>query len=303
MLRVIRQWISDALGFSKSEANGTITLFVLAFLGLVVPKVYLYQTKSSANNFQLDKESLKSWAAELESSFVLKPKPKPKNEPPPLEQFPFNPNSATLSEMIRLGLGEYASKNILSYREKGGRFMVKKDLLRIYNIPEERVKVLWNYIQLPDELKEPEEIRPYDKPAQAAEPIKKFEVNTATPEDLRQLKGIGPVLSKRIVSYRNKLGGFHQPEQLYEVYGLDSAVVNQLRQHLIFASDVQQIDLNTDSLKHLYRHPYIDYNTAKVIVNFRKQRGQLDDVEQLKSIKIISDSLYQKIYPYLSPNP
>lgn len=301
MIRVIRQWIVDALGFSKSEANGTMVLILLASLGILAPKIYLYQSQSSTESFQPNRESLKMWAAELESSFELKKaKPSETKKVVPTEAFAFNPNKVSLSEMIRLGFHEYTAKNIIKYRESGGEFKVKKDLLRIYNISEKRVKELWDEIQLPETLDFAIEKPGIDKPK---ETIAKFEVNMASAEDFRTIKGIGPVLSKRIVNYREKLGGFHQPTQLFEVYGLDSSVVIELQKHLVFASEVRPLDLNTDSLKHLYRHPYIDYNTAKVILNFRKQRGRLDSVSQLKSIKIISDSLYQKIYPYLSLNP
>ena len=40
------------------------------------------------------------------------------------------------------------------------------------------------------------------------------------------LPRVGPVLSQRIVRFREVLGGFDDIDNLYEVYGLDSSVVD-----------------------------------------------------------------------------
>ena len=42
----------------------------------------------------------------------------------------------------------------------------------------------------------------------------------ASAEEFKQYNGIGAVLSKRIVAYRKRLGGYANSDQLYEVYGL-----------------------------------------------------------------------------------
>ena len=47
------------------------------------------------------------------------------------------------------------------------------------------------------------------------------DINTATAEELIEIRGIGAVLSKRIVKYRASIKGFDLMEQLNQVYGLD----------------------------------------------------------------------------------
>lgn len=303
MIRFIRQWIIDTLGFSKSEANGTLVLILVTFLAAVLPKIYLIESRSDKESFTADQESLRQWGEELESFLELKESKSLEDTSPivKLKSFPFDPNTASLQDLISLGFSEKASTNLINYREHGGSFKVKSDLSKIYGISEERVQALWSQIQLPEVITPKEsKIVPVEK---VTESKKRFDINHATAADLQAVRGIGPVLSERIVTFRDKLGGFHSSDQLREVYGLDPEVIGKLSDLAIFTGEVRKININTDSLKHLYTHPYIDYNLARAIVSFRKQQGHLDSVSQIKPIKILSDSLYQKIYPYLSPNP
>ena len=45
-------------------------------------------------------------------------------------------------------------------------------------------------------------------------------LNTATVKDLEALPGVGPVLAKRIVEFRQKKGGFRRVEELLAVPGI-----------------------------------------------------------------------------------
>ena len=54
-----------------------------------------------------------------------------------------------------------------------------------------------------------------------------IDINTADSTAWVALNGIGPGFAKRIITYREKLGGFYQVDQLKEVYGLDSVWVNE----------------------------------------------------------------------------
>jgi competence ComEA-like helix-hairpin-helix protein len=44
-------------------------------------------------------------------------------------------------------------------------------------------------------------------------------LNTASPQDLEQLQGVGTVLARRIVEYRERHKGFRRPEELIIVEG------------------------------------------------------------------------------------
>ncbi len=55
----------------------------------------------------------------------------------------------------------------------------------------------------------------------------KIDLNKATKEELQKVSGIGEALSKRIIAYRVKLGGFTADSQLHHVYGLEYQVVQR----------------------------------------------------------------------------
>lgn len=301
MINLLRSWIMNALGFSKSEANGTLVILCVVCLVVIIPRILLSNTKQSPESFAADRESLRQWASELEAPAIADNPPTIEVVPAAAQSFPFDPNEATEDQFMALGFSTSASRNILRYREKGGKFRVKADLRRIYGISQERIDALWPVIQLPEVIILTENS---NTPAKSPETSHlEIDLNTATPEELEVVRGIGPVLSKRIVSFREKLGGYYSTSQLYEVYGLDSSVTEALKQHVIISGYIKKISINTDSVESLSRHPYINRQIAQAIVRYRMQHGNYESIDQLKSIKIMSDSLYQKLYPYLSLNP
>lgn len=305
-MRFLRQWIMDSLGFSKTEANGTIVLILIIVLVAILPKVYLTYSTDHSYKFESDSLELQAWSKELANALSLKEKKdKASKEEPEFENFMFNPNTASKENLLALGFNERSIGNLLNYRESGGQLKIKADLKRIYGISSFRVDELWQYIALPDELFEKPIVSSQPEiPEKAASsaPLPLY-INTAEAYELMDIRGIGTKLSQRIIDYRDNLGGFQNANQLSEVYGLSEEVLTELNKRIVLGSTIRKLNLNTDSLKHLYRHPYIDYNLARVIFNYRSQIGAYDSVEQIRFIKIIDDSLYQKIYPYLSILP
>lgn len=308
MFTVIRQWIIDTLGFSRSEANGTLILIVLLLLVAIFPRFYLYNTGAAPDGFTPDSVELKKWIAALDA--VSQKEPDPLQvvavHQPKVKSFSFDPNTVTHSELLELGFSKRAASNLIGYREKGGRFMIKNDLKKVYNISEERVDALWGYINLPEFHQPKAPVTPVpevaDRKFEEENKLVQIDINQAGAEDLQQIRGIGSKLSTRIIKFRDLLGGFYSASQLSEVYGLSPEVVEKLTETCIISGKLNKVNINADSAVHLYKHPYIDYNMAYAIINYRKQHGNYKSVEDLKRIKIIDDSLYEKIYPYLSIN-
>jgi len=115
------------------------------------------------------------------------------------------------------------------------------------------------------------------------------------------LEGVGPILARRAYKFRQALGGFYDITQLTEFYNMPKISKEEIAKYFYLEGDqTLKLNINTDSIIHLSKHPYINWNLAKSIINYRKVHGNYDTVEQITSIKIISDSLYQKIAPYLT---
>lgn len=98
-------------------------------------------------------------------------------------------------------------------------------------------------------------------------PQRLVDLNQASAEEWAELPGIGPVLSRRIVKFRDALGGFASMSQLHQVYGLDSAVIERVRPSLrLEAQSHRGICLDTITFRSLVRHPLFDAaQTRKVL--------------------------------------
>ncbi|MEX0882566.1 MAG: helix-hairpin-helix domain-containing protein, partial [Cyclobacteriaceae bacterium] len=117
---------------------------------------------------------------------------------------------------------------------------------------------------------------------------------------LQMVSGIGPVLSARIVAFRDNLGGFYTKKQILEVYGIDADLAEKIYEAFPFEPKItQKINLNDIDLKGLARHPYIKYGEAKVILAYRKQHGALKNSEDLLKIKIFNEEWVNRLAPYL----
>ncbi len=125
-------------------------------------------------------------------------------------------------------------------------------------------------------------------------------INQADTTALQQIRGIGPVFSRRIVRYRELLGGYSCASQLLEVFGMDSArYVSMLDFIETDTLLIEQINLNTASFGDLVRHPYIDQPVASAILNLRDQHGPFACPADIKSSYLIDDESWERLRPYL----
>lgn len=125
-------------------------------------------------------------------------------------------------------------------------------------------------------------------------------LNQASVETLQQVRGIGPVLAKRVVSYRSYLGGFSVPQQCYEVYGLDSTVVDRLLQQfkILQPPRLRPADLDTISLAQLMKLPYVDAALAYSILAKRTEWGGFP-IDSLQMLKGLDPTRIQRLTLYL----
>ena len=126
------------------------------------------------------------------------------------------------------------------------------------------------------------------------------DINTADTTLLKELPGIGSSFAKRIVEYRGKLGGFIGKEQLLEIYGMDSTRYGNIEKYMIVDSIFMpdKLRINYDSFKVLNRHPYLEYEDVKKIVNCREQKGLITSWEQLS--EIIGEKVRPELRKYVS---
>ncbi len=216
--------------------------------------------------------------------------------------FAFDPNTASFDDWQKLGLNAKTSRTITNYVSKGGRFYKPDDLLKIWGLPEgfyERVK---GYVRIAGTRKEHPQFEAGNKPAYVREERKPLVIaaNDADTAALIVLPGIGSKLAARIINFREKLGGFYSVEQIGETYGLPDSTFQKIKGRLqVDGATLRKIAINTATKDELKAHPYIRWNLANAIVEYRNQHGAFKSLEELKNIVLIDDALLKKIAPYL----
>jgi DNA uptake protein ComE-like DNA-binding protein len=207
------------------------------------------------------------------------------------EHFSFDPNHATEEDLYKLGLNAYQRKNLLSFREKGGKFRTVEDVSKIYGIDSEMYERLKPWIDIA--LKEREEVKP--------SAISRVDINQSDSLEFMALPGIGEVFSGRIIRYRKLLGGYHSIEQLMEVYGMTEERFSSLQPYMYIDSvEVQQIRINFAGFNELRAHPYISPDQAKKILKLRSDNGPFRTFDVLLEEKIFEPAIFEKIRPYLT---
>jgi len=125
------------------------------------------------------------------------------------------------------------------------------------------------------------------------------DINQADTNTWKLLPGIGSVLARRIVGFRESLGGFNTPEQLIEVYGLRDSTLKAISPNLIASPVFRKIKINED-LPLIRPHPYLSIKDSRVIANYINQNGAIKSPEQLTLILAFEEKFWEKILPYLS---
>lgn len=221
------------------------------------------------------------------------------------ELFYFDPNTLPVDGWKKLGVREKTANTIQNYISKGGRFYKPEDISKIWGLHEDEVKRLLPYVRIEakpasvyNKYPDRDKTKTYEKPTYT---ITACDVNNSDTAAFIALPGIGSKLAARIVAFREKLGGFYKIDQLAETYGLPDSTFQKIKSRLVIGNNsVKKLNINTATVDELKTHPYLRYNIANAIVQYRNAHGNFLALNDLKKIMIITDDIYNKVVPYLS---
>lgn len=126
-------------------------------------------------------------------------------------------------------------------------------------------------------------------------------INSVDTAALDNLKGISYGTARRVLRYRERLGGYIHKEQLKEVWGMDSLSYSILVNNIVIEKNQQnRININSADLKTLGAHPYIGYPLAKLIMNYRSQHGNYQHPKDLFQIHVMNEEIFSKIEAYIT---
>jgi len=320
------EFIKDYLNFTRKERIGILVIIGLILFTLFLPGIL---KKSSSNNIaQMDT----AWMAAVRKLEIKVPDSsadhyqKSNDEDTYAYQFDqkksnyfetniskgelfyFDPNIISGSEWKRLGLRDKTIQTIEKYLNKGGHFYKPDDLQKIYGLHKDEFERLAPYVKIEASPSKSKEELVSIKSKDETPPAKTYatrytaiDINTADTSAFITLPGIGSKLALRIVTFRDKLGGFYSVEQVGETYGLPDSTFQKIKQYLKLDNlSVKKININTATIDELKAHPYIKFSLANPIIAYRIEHGSFSKVEDIKKVMAVTDEIYKKIVPYLT---
>lgn len=302
---MIKRRFREYFTFTKKERNGIVVLlFILSILMLI----QIVQNYKTAGNIELMNEQFRNDIEAFEKGLVSKEqKSKTKkaaykakktkvedNWYIPNKLFKFDPNTVSKAQLKDLGLSGKQLNTLINYRKSGGRFFVKKDLMKIYGIDAKQYKALEPYIFINEEEKHVSEKETKEKERVLVE------LNSSSKDELKRLKGIGDAYAERIIKYKSLLGGYYSNKQLLEVYGMDSARFAGFKNQIVIdTNDIHRINLNTATYDSLIKHPYINKYQTQAILKYKEFVGEFSRIEQIYQNNLVTKEDFLRLRPYL----
>ena len=283
--------------YTKSQRNGI--LFLLASIiglqllfhfinfgdnGLVTPN----QAKMSFYQHQLD--SLKKISLE-DKKYTI---------------YPFNPNYISDHKGYQLGMKIKEIDRLLAHRNKRLFVNSAKEFQEVTKISDSRLQAISPYFKFPEWVQKKnrekeERFTVTTKTKKYISDITSSDINEATPYDFTLVKGVDEYLSERIIKYRSKLQGFSFPEQLFEVWGLEKEVADNILQVFSIQKKprITKVNVNTASFKEVLSNPYIDYELCVQIFGYKDEVAELQSISEIKNIEGFPIEKYDRIVLYL----
>lgn len=288
--------------FNKQERSG------IFFLLLIIVSLQIGYFVFRSLPEDVSKNSITSDVAIQAKIDLLKVKALQKDS---VKIYPFNPNFITDYKGYILGMSVKEIDRLHAFRAKDKYVNSQEDFQKVTQVSDSLLDTFSSYFKFPEwtiknkqntfSSKKRKVDRNISVPSdELVEAI--LDLNSATAEELKVINGIGEKLSARIIKFRDRLGGFLVEEQLYDVYGLESDVVERAlkRFKVLNPPQIEKININTASVKMLTKLIYLQKNVAIDIVDYRNSKGTIDSFAELSKIESFPSEKVDRIALYLS---
>lgn len=283
---------------SKRNRRGVALLLLIGLIAVFIPRVLSKAFATDAPEITFSEVKLLEKKIE-EKQRVWKESKKANKKKVQKYHVPsskFDPNQYTKEDWVKLGLSEKQAEVVVKFSQRG--LTSNEDLEKIYVFPQELMQMIKDSTYYPEGnlyIRERDAITETDN--------KKVYVplNSATEEELLEVPGIGPFYARKIVEYRESLGGYDNKEQLMELWKMNLEKFQEIRNFLdLNEVELRKLSINSSSIDELKAHPYISYSVANSIVKMREQRGSYSSLGDLLESKLIDVILLEKLKPYLT---
>jgi competence ComEA-like helix-hairpin-helix protein len=299
-------FLKEYFVFFNSERLG-ITALIVILIAVVILPLFFRSNEISVEDVERLKKEMDTFLAAMESQSQMKHRRD--------TVFMFDPNLADSTSLTLLGFSPAQAKSIINYRNKGGRFYNKESFGKSFAVSDEMFTRLYYYIDIKPQpsgkqkgREKAADFKTFSEPKKISEPkelnntkkVYTIEINSADFDELQKFRGIGEYYAKKIVEYRDRLGGFCKAEQLMEIKGIDSVRFDMFRNQIrIDTSHIRRIKINSVTENDLAKHPYINNFVAKSIIKYRKFKGTITSGSEMTDEKVITKKQLEKIAAYI----
>ena len=296
--------------FSPSQRRGFLVIECVLIVGFLGYSVWTWHSpKPTAEGIRKSSERL----GHPEKQYIYAV------EEEPFESFPFDPNTADSTTLLRLGLSPWQVRSIYRYRAKHGRYHKPEDFKRVPGMTNEQWERLRPYVRIAKAFQyvEPEARKPFAEEVpreQAVADTKQvrqdsfpkqekiqfgqtIDINTADTSLLKMIPGIASRRAARIVAYRKTLGGFTSVEQAMEAIELPDSVMKYMS---VSPVEIKKINVNKLSVQQLMKHPYLNFYQAKAIFEHRRNKGDLHSFDELSRLEGFRPTDIDRLRPYIT---
>ncbi|WP_010229581.1 ComEA family DNA-binding protein [Gillisia marina] len=281
--------------FSKSQRNGIFSLVVLIivlqgiyfFADFKTEKIISEEDSTRIAHFQKQVDSLKQVALAKAEVKVN----------------PFNPNFITDYRGYMLGMSVEEIDRLHDFRNTDRWVNSAEDFQTVTLVSDSLLNQISPYFKFPDWVKNTRQVRSKSLQTIASNSQnEKLDLNLASMEELLRTRGIGEVLATRIIKYRSKIGGFVSDLQLKDVYGLNLETRKELLNnfYVLAPTEVVTFNINNASVLEIASVPYLDYDLAREIVDYRTLHEKIYTFEELAKIKDFPSEKLDRIALYLT---
>ena len=304
--------------FYLQKSDRQVILVLLSVIIVAFTLLYILGERTTTGTFTNSQTTEKKQSATGYSSSGQR------RQNNPTELFPFDPNTADSTQLLRLGLSSWQVKNIYRYRESGGVYSRPSDFARLYGLTVKQYRMLEPYIRISPDYLPASTLFPKDhhrrstsqpsyhtydsnegsssnnnavpKYSPKLSPGETIVLNMADTAELKRVPGIGSYFARAIMRYSIRLGGYSRVEQLREINGFPEEA---LPYFTIENPRVRQLNVNQLTLEELRRHPYINFYQARAILDYRRLHGPLKRLDDLKLLKEFPPEAIKQLEPYV----
>jgi DNA uptake protein ComE-like DNA-binding protein len=260
--------------FTRSERRGIVVL-----VSILVPLIGVLYYVETLPSDPIEIQDTSIYQAKIDSLKLVQQRTRD-------TIYPFNPNYITDYRGYKLGLTVEELDRLFRFRESGKFINSPQEFKQVTQVSQQWLDSISPYFKFPEWVTNPKKSR-YRKSGFSNKPKAPTDINTATAEQLREVYGIGPALSVRIIKERERLGEFIDMSQVAVIYGLTDSTMVRVKERFFIEplADFKKIPLNEATRDELLSIPYFnDYLVDELI----KQRTLRDGFKSWDKVVLTS---------------